>query len=136
MMNAFWERHGIAVHLRWGFVALTLLMVGDGIESGFLSPYLDERGFGSGQVSLLWGVYGFVVAIAAWLAGALSEAFGPRRVMLAGVVVWVVFEVAFLTALVQGDFTWMMISFGVRGIGYPLFAFGFLVWVAMDTPEH
>ena len=135
-MNGFWERHGIVVHLRWGFVALTLLMIGDGIESGFLSPYLDERGFGAGQVSLLWTVYGFVVAVAAWLSGAVAEAFGPRRVMLVGVVVWVVFEIAFLLALAQGDFTWMLASFGVRGIGYPLFAYGFLVWVAMDTPEH
>ncbi|MGI5130025.1 MFS transporter [Pseudonocardia sp. CA-107938] len=135
-MSDFWERHGIAVHLRWGFVALTLLMIGDGIESGFLSPYLDERGFGSGQVSLLWTVYGFVVAIAAWLAGALAEAFGPRRVMLVGVAVWVVFEIAFLAALAQGAFAWMLVSFGVRGIGYPLFAFGFLVWVATDTPER
>jgi polyol permease family len=134
-VTAFWTRQGIVPSLRWGFVALTVFMIGDGIESGFLSPYLDARGFGSGQVSLLWGVYGLVVAVAAWLSGALAEAFGPRRVMLAGLAIWVVFEVAFLAALAQGDFTWMLVSFGVRGLGYPLFAYGFLVWVAMDTPE-
>lgn len=98
-MTGFRARHGIVPNLRWGFVALTLFMVGGGIEAGF----------GAGQVSLLWGVYGFVVAVAAWLSGALAEAFGPRRVMLAG--------------------------FGARGLGYPLFAYGFLVWVALDTPE-
>jgi polyol permease family len=130
----FWTRQGIAPNLRWGFVALTVFMIGDGIESGFLSPYLDAHGFGSGQVSLLWGVYGLVVAVAAWLSGALADAFGPRRVMLVGLAIWVVFEIAFLAALAQGDFTWMLISFGIRGLGYPLFAYGFLVWIAMDTP--
>jgi polyol permease family len=133
--SAFLARHGIVPSLRWGFVALTLFMIGDGIEAGFLSPYLDAHGFGPGQVSLLWGVYGLVVAVAAWLSGALAEAFGPRRVMLAGFAIWVVFEIAFLVALAQGDFTFMLLSFGVRGLGYPLFAFGFLVWVATDTPE-
>ncbi|GAA0895850.1 MFS transporter [Pseudonocardia zijingensis] len=128
-------RHGIVPNLRWGFVALTLFMIGDGVEAGFLSPYLDAQGFGPGQVSLLWGVYGFVVAAGAWLSGALAEAFGPRRVMLVGFAIWVVLEIAFLTALAQGDFTFMLIAFGVRGLGYPLFAYGFLVWVATDTPE-
>ncbi|WP_245633582.1 MFS transporter [Amycolatopsis jejuensis] len=134
-MNAgFWTRQGLVPHLRWGFVALTLFMVGDGIEAGFLSPYLAERGFGTGQSSLLWSVYGLVVAVAAWLSGALAEAFGPRRVMLAGFTLWVVFEVVFLFALARGDFPLMLAGFGVRGLGYPLFAYGFLVWVAMDTP--
>ncbi|WP_154755042.1 MFS transporter [Amycolatopsis pithecellobii] len=134
-MTGFWTRQGIVPNLRWGFVALTLFMIGDGIESGFLSPYLAEHGFGSGQTSLLWGSYGFVVAIAAWLSGALAEAFGPRRVMLAGFAIWVVFEIAFLIALAPGNFTFMLISFGIRGLGYPLFSYGFLVWVAMDTPQ-
>jgi len=110
-------------------------MIGDGIEAGFLSPYLDERGFSGDHVSLLWGVYGFVVAVAAWLSGALAEAFGPRRVMLTGFVLWVALEVAFLFALAQDSFPLMLVSFGIRGLGYPLFSYGFLVWVAMDTPE-
>ncbi|MEU4896308.1 MFS transporter [Streptomyces sp. NPDC044780] len=135
-MTGFWTRQGIVPNLRWGFVALTLFMIGDGIESGFLSPYLTEHGFGSGQMSLLWSVYGFVVAVAAWLSGALAEAFGPRRVMLAGFGIWVVFEIAFLAALAQENFTFMLISFGIRGLGYPLFSYGFLVWLAMDTPEE
>lgn len=131
----FWTRQGIVPSLRWGFVALTIFMIGDGIESGFLSPYLDERGFGAGRVSLLWSVYGFVVAVAAWLSGALAEAFGARRVMLAGFGIWVVFEIGFLLALAHESFLLMLVAFGVRALGYPLFSYGFLVWVATDTPE-
>ncbi|MFE7438952.1 MFS transporter [Streptomyces chartreusis] len=132
----FWTRQGIVPNLRWGFVALTLFMTGDGIESGFLSPYLADQGFGPGRTSLLWSVYGLVVALAAWLSGALAEAFGPRQVMITGFGIWVAFEVAFLVALAQGNFTLMLISFGIRGLGYPLFSYGFLVWLAMDTPEQ
>ncbi|ULN34263.1 MFS transporter [Mycolicibacterium smegmatis] len=134
--QTYWERQGIVPHLRWGFVAVTLFMIGDGIEAGFLSPYLDQQGLGSAQVSALWSVYGFVVAVAAWLSGTLSEVFGPRRVMLTGFAIWVVFEFAFLYALMQQNYAMMLVSFGVRGLGYPLFAYGFLVWIAMDTPEH
>jgi polyol permease family len=133
--GGFWARQGIAAHLRWGFVALTLFMVGDGIEAGFLSPFLDERGFTAGQVSLLWGVYGLVVAVASWLAGTLGEVFGPRRVMLVGFTIWVVFEAALLYALANADYGLMLASFGVRALGYPLFAYGFLVWIAIDTPK-
>ncbi|MBP8532265.1 MFS transporter [Streptomyces sp. MK37H] len=133
--TSFWVRQGIVPKLRWGFVALTLFMIGDGIEAGFLSPYLDAHGFGPGQVSLLWSVYGLVVALGSWLSGALTEAFTVQRVMFAGFVIWVVLEIAFLIALAQNDITLMLITFGIRGLGYPLFSYGFLVWVARDTPD-
>ncbi|MGI5347282.1 MFS transporter [Streptomyces sp. CA-250714] len=133
--TSFWVRQGIVPKLRWGFVALTLFMVGDGIEAGFLSPFLDEHGFGSGQVSLLWSVYGFVVALGSWLSGALADAFPIRRVMFAGFFLWVIPEIVFLAALAQDNFPLMLITFGIRGLGYPLFAYSFLVWVARDTPE-
>lgn len=128
-------RQGISPPLAWGFVALVLFMVGDGIEQGFLSPYLDERGFSSGQVALLFSAYGIVVAVSAWLAGALAEAWGPRRVMLIGAAIWISLEVVFLgLGVMQDNYTVMIASYAVRAIGYPFFAYGFLVWVTMDTP--
>lgn len=128
---------GISRSIGWGFLALTIFMVGDGIEAGFLSPYLDERGFDGGQVALLWSVYGIVVAAAAWLSGALAEAWGPKRVMMLGFGIWVVFEVLFLVfGVMGGNFEIMLLAFGIRGLGYPMFAYGFLVWVTMDTDEQ
>ncbi|MCR3718624.1 MULTISPECIES: MFS transporter [Prauserella salsuginis group] len=130
------ERQGIVRSLAWGYVALLLFMVGDGIELGFLGPYLESRGFGAAGVATLISVYGVVVAVAAWLAGALAEAWGPRRVMLIGFTVWVAFEIVFLGfGVVAGNYEVMLLSYGVRGIGYPFFAYGFLVWVTMDTPK-
>jgi polyol permease family len=128
---------GISRSIGWGFLALTIFMVGDGIEAGFLSPYLDERGFDGSEVALLWSVYGIVVAAAAWLSGALAEAWGPKRVMMLGFGIWVVFEVLFLVfGVMGGNFEIMLLAFGIRGLGYPMFAYGFLVWVTMDTDEQ
>ncbi|GAA1323629.1 MFS transporter [Streptomyces sanglieri] len=131
------ERQGIVRPLAFGYLAVMLFMVGDGIEVGFLSPYLESRGLSGSEVALLWSVYGFVVAIAAWLSGALAEAWGPRRVMLLGLGIWGVFEVLFLTVgVAAGNYPLMLLTFGIRGLGYPFFAYGFLVWIAMETPSE
>ncbi|RSS76713.1 MFS transporter [Streptomyces sp. WAC06614] len=128
---------GIARPVAWGFAALTLFMVGDGIESGFLSPYLSQLHFSEASVALLWSVYGIVVAVASWLSSALAEAWGPRRMMLLGSVIWCVFEVVFLVlGVMRQDFAVMLVAFGIRGLGYPMFAYGFLVWVTLETPEE
>ncbi|KRC59111.1 alpha-ketoglutarate permease [Agromyces sp. Root81] len=128
---------GIAKPIAWGFVALTIFMIGDGIEAGFLSPYLDSLGFDAANVATLWATYGIVVAVAAWLSGALAEAWGPKRVMMLGFAIWVVFELVFLIGgVMQQNFTVMLIAFGIRGLGYPMFAYGFLVWITLDTPEQ
>lgn len=131
------ERQGIVRPLAFGYLAVMLFMVGDGIEVGFLSPYLESRGLSGSEVALLWSIYGFVVAIAAWLSGALAEAWGPRRVMLLGLGIWGVFEVLFLTVgVAAGNYPLMLLTFGIRGLGYPFFAYGFLVWIAMETPSE
>jgi polyol permease family len=127
---------GISRPIAWGFVAVTIFMVGDGIEAGFLSPYLDELGFSNGDIALLFSVYGIVVAVAAWLSGALAEAWGPKRVMMLGFGIWFVFEIVFLLlGVMQQNFAVMLLAFGIRGLGYPMFSYGFLVWVTMGTPE-
>lgn len=130
-------RQGISSKLAWGFIALMLFMVGDGIELSFLSNFLTDEGYSGGDIAMLFSVYGLVVAVAAWLAGALAESWGPRRVMLIGGIIWVAFEVVFLLGgVVPGNFTVMLISYAVRAIGYPFFAYGFLVWVTMETPNE
>lgn len=135
--SGFLTRQGISSKLAWGFVALMLFMVGDGIELSFLSNYLTDRGFGGGSIATLFSVYGLVVAVAAWLAGALAESWGPRRVMLIGGIIWVALEVVFLLGgVVPGNYTIMIIAYAIRAIGYPFFAYGFLVWVTMETPNE
>ncbi|MDT8872220.1 MFS transporter [Komagataeibacter rhaeticus] len=100
------------------------------MESGYLSPYLVSMGFTEHDVALLFTIYGLSAAIAAWLSGALSDLWGARRVMLTGLAIWGLLQVGFLlVALPARSLPLMLLFYGIRGFGYPLFAFGFLVWV-------
>jgi polyol permease family len=130
------DRLGIPSQLFWGFVGLLLFMIGDGVESGFLSPYLVERGISQTSVAWIFSTYGFAVAIAGWLSGALSDVWGPRRVITIGFILWLTFEVLFLTiGLSHASLPLILITYGLRGLGYPLFAFGFLVWITVAAPQ-
>ncbi len=135
-LSGFIARQGVSRPLIWGFVALTLFMVGDGIELSFLSTYLTDQGHADGAVAGLFTAYGIVVALGAWLAGALAEAWGPKRVMLIGGGIWITCQLVFLLAgVLPNSFTVMVGAYAVRAIGYPLFAYGFLVWVTLSTPN-
>ncbi|MCP2260004.1 polyol permease family [Streptoalloteichus tenebrarius] len=131
------ERVGIPRPLAWGFVGVLIFMIGDGVESGYLSPYLVDQGVSASSVALLFSVYGITASIAAWFSGALSDLWGPRRVMWLGLGIWIAFQVLFLAvALPTRNYSLLMLSYGIRGFGYPLFAYAFLVWVTAVTPRE
>ncbi|HJG63585.1 MAG TPA: RbtT/DalT/CsbX family MFS transporter [Corynebacterium stationis] len=132
------ERLGIPRALIWGFIGLAIFMIGDGVETNILEPFLSsEHGFTVSRAGLLVMLYGIAVAIAAFFAAALSDLWGPRRVMALGAGVWVVFELAFLLlALTSSSTTLIFLSYGLRGFGYPLFAYGFLVWITAVSPAE
>src|SRR5260221_4083523 len=131
------DRLGIPRPLALGFLGTLLFMIGDGVESGYLSPYLISRGLSAGQVALMFTIYGFVAALSAWCSGALSDLWGPRQVMLIGAVFWAVLEVVFLIfGIAVGNYSITLLAYAIRGIGYPLFAYGFLVWIAAATPPR
>lgn len=134
--SGFIDRIGMYPPMVWGYVGLLLFMIGDGVESGYLSPYLRDLGYSKEQTALVFTAYGLTAAVAAWFSGALSDLWGPRRVMAIGLGVWGVFQVAFLLLGVLPNSYPMIISlYALRGFGYPLFAFGFLVWVTAVTPS-
>ncbi len=131
------DRLGLPTHLFWGFVGTLIFMIGDGVESGYLSKYLVGRRFEEHAVALLFTIYGVTASLAAWLSGALSDAVGPRRVMVAGLAIWVAFQVCFLSvAIPSHSYKLLLLFYALRGFGYPLFAFGFLVWIVETTPSH
>ncbi len=131
------ERIGIYPPLAPGFFAVLLLMCACGIESGFLSAYLVGQGISESAVALVFTVYGATAAFGSWLSGALSDVWGPKRVMTFGLVIWVVFHAAFLWLGVATDnYPLLLLFYGVRGFGYPLFAYGFLVWITVATPAR
>jgi polyol permease family len=135
--SSFVDRIGIYPPLLWGFVGLLLFMIGDGVEWGYLSPYLIEQGFSESKVALSFTAYGLTAAVAAWLSGTLSDLWSPRRVMMAGLGIWVVFEVALLLlGIAPRNETLIVLFYTLRGFGYPLFAYGFLVWITAATPPQ
>ncbi|MDT0456396.1 MFS transporter [Streptomyces sp. DSM 41527] len=130
-------RLGIPPALAWGFLGVLLFMTGDGVETGFFSKYLADQGLAKADAAAVIAVYGITVALGAWLSGALSDLWGPRRVMTAGFAIWLVFQLLMLTvALPAMNYPLLMLIYGLRGFGYPLFAYGFLVWVTAATPPQ
>lgn len=133
--ETFLDRIGIPHVLRFGFLGVLIFMTGNGVESNFLTPHMVAvLGSTEATVAVIIGAYSIAVLIASYLSGALSDLWGPKRVMLAGFVIWVVFEIGFLLALQTGNLWLTGLMYFLRGFGFPLFAFAFLVWVNITTP--
>ncbi|WP_440799686.1 MFS transporter [Serratia marcescens] len=137
MLHGLIHRIGLSPKLLLGYAGVLVFMMGEGLEQGWLSPYLIGKGLSIQESALLFSVYGFAAAIAAWFSGVLAEIFTARRVMLAGLLLFLFGSVCFLTfGLPSNNLTIMVPTYALRGLGYPLFAYGFLVWVAYEAPPE
>ncbi|MDN5914323.1 MAG: RbtT/DalT/CsbX family MFS transporter [Pseudonocardia sp.] len=133
--ETFLDRIGIPHVLRWGFLGLLVFMTGNGTESNFISPHIESvLGSPEATVATIISLYGVSVLVGSYLAGAFSDLWGPKRVMAAGAAVWIVFELLFLASLAIGSLPLVFLTYFLRGFGYPLFAFSFLVWVNLVSP--
>jgi hypothetical protein len=57
-------------------------------------------------------------------------------VVIIGFISWLILEVLFLTVgLSHASLPLILITYGLRRFGYPFFAFGFLVWITVVTPQ-
>jgi polyol permease family len=111
-------------------------MMGDGVEQGWLSPYLLSHNMHIEQSAALFTVYGVTIAISSWLSGVLAETFGPRKSMLAGLLLYIIGTVGFVGfGMANLNYPIMLITYAIRGFGYPLFAYSFLVWITYKTPK-
>lgn len=133
--ESWFDRIGIPNSVRWGFLAVLVFMTGNAVETNFISPHMAHA-LPSNQaiVPTIISLYGLAVLIGSYLAGALSDLFGPHRVMELGAAIWIVFEVLFLLSLSTGSVEFVFATYFLRGFGYPLFAFAFLVWVNTVVP--
>jgi MFS family permease len=131
--GGFIERLGIPSELKWGFLAVLIFMIGDGVEITFLTQFLTspEGGGLSGPTASFGTVtlYGIAVLIAGWFSGTLSSIWGPKRVMQLGAVWWVFFELIFLFIAIPTQSVVLIVgTYFIRGFAYPLFAYAFLTW--------
>ncbi|MDQ1005484.1 polyol permease family [Neobacillus niacini] len=128
---------GLPMGVVWGFVAILIFMAGDGLEHAWLSPYLIEKGLTVQQIATIFAVYGAVLAIASYFSGVLTEMWGPRKVMIIGLVTWLIGQVLFIEyGLKLNSYAIMLPTYGIRGLGYPLFCYSFLVWVTYRSPDR
>lgn len=129
------DKMGIPKQLAWGYLGIMIFMMGDGVEQGWLSPYLIGRGMTMEQSANMFIVYGITIAISSWFSGVLTEGFGPKKTMLMGLLLYILGTVGFVGfALPDLNYGLMLITYAVRGFGYPLFAYSFLVWVTYRSP--
>ena len=125
---------GLTRSLAIGYVAIALFMTGDGFELTFLAKYLVDLGYAPVDSALVFSVYGFVAAIAAWSSGVVAELFGAKRVMLFGGGLWLALQLVFLGfALDSGSLPLILIIYGARAAAYPLFIYSFVVLIAQTV---
>lgn len=133
--NNFFTKIGMPRQLVWGYVGILVFMMGDGMEQGWLSPYLIENGLSIQHSAMLFSAYGIIIAISSWFSGVMAEAYGIKRTMFIGLILYLLGTVSFVGfALPHINFPVMLMTYALRGFGYPLFAYSFLVWIAYVSP--
>lgn len=134
--NTFFAKVGLPQKIIWGYIGVLIFMMGDGLEIGWLSPWLVEQGFSVQQTSLLFVAYGITVAIAAWFSGVLTEMLGAKKTMLFGFLLYVLGTIGFIGLGISSmNLSIMVPMYALRGFGYPLFAFSFLVWISYRADQ-
>ncbi len=128
---------GMPRQIVWGYIGILIFMMGDGLEIGWLSPYLQHHGFTSHEVSWLFACYGITVAIASWFSGVLTEALGGKLTMFIGLILYIIGTICFVgLALPSQNLAIMYPAYALRGFGYPLFAYSFLVWISYRSEQQ
>ena len=136
MKQEVFDKIGLPRHLAWGYLGIIIFMMGDGVEQGWLSPYLIEHGLSMSHSAALFTVYGITITISSWFSGVLAESYGPRRIMLLGLLLYILGTIGFVGyGMNHLDYPVMLITYAIRGFGYPLFAYSFLVWITYNTPK-
>lgn len=136
MNRTIFDKIGLPRPLAWAYLGILIFMMGDGIEQGWLSPYLIGRGLSLEQSAGLFTMYGVTIAISAWFSGVLAEAYGVKRTMFAGLVLYLLGTCGFVGLSLPGlHYPLMLATYALRGFGYPLFAYSFLVWIAYAAPK-
>ena len=136
MNRTIFDKIGLPRPLAWAYLGILIFMMGDGIEQGWLSPYLIGRGLSLEQSAGLFTMYGVTIAISAWFSGVLAEAYGVKRTMFAGLVLYLLGTCGFVGLSLPGlHYPLMLVTYALRGFGYPLFAYSFLVWIAYAAPN-
>lgn len=135
--NSLFSKAGIPREIAWGYLGILIFMMGDGLEQGWLSPYLMDHGMTVQQSAFLFTVYGITIAISSWFSGVLAEGLGGKKTMLLGLTLYIIGTIGFVGyGIKELDYGVMLLTYAFRGFGYPLFAYSFLVWITYRSPQQ
>lgn len=128
----------VSPKLMLGYFGVLIFMAGEGLELNWLPEYLQQYGhMTKAETGLIYTVYGLMVAISSWFSGVLAEIYGVRRVMFIGLILFYIGSFLFLVfGMPSHSLYWIIPTYAIRGLAYPLFAYGFLVWVAYEAPAE
>ncbi|EOZ95334.1 alpha-ketoglutarate permease [Indibacter alkaliphilus LW1] len=112
-------------------------MMGDGVEQGWLSPFLKDSGMEMDFSATLFTVYGISIALSSWLSGLFSESLGTKLTMVLGTILFIIGTAIFVGfGLPHENYILMLTGYAIRGFGYPLFAYSFLIWISYVCPKQ
>ena len=132
MKNIF-RKTGMPESLGWGYLGVLIFMMGDGIEQTWLSRYITDAGFNAAE---LFSLYGIMVALSSWLSGVIAETWGVKRTMLAGFILYCLGVAGFAgIGMANMNFPVLLLTYAIKGLGYPLFAYTFMVWITYRTEK-
>lgn len=121
------DRIGLPKSLAWGLFGVLIFMMGDGIEQTWLSKYIEANNL---DHELLFTVYGISIAISSWLSGVIAETIGVRRTMTLGYLIYIVGMAGFAgIGMTTLNYPALLITYAIKGLAYPLFAYTFIVWI-------
>ncbi|WP_281165488.1 MFS transporter [Liquorilactobacillus sicerae] len=131
------DRIGLPSKLIWAFIGLLVFILGATIESSWFSSYLSGVGFGAAQVSLVFTIYGVVVALVSWFTGIGTQIWGIRKLMWLGTILYFVGSIPLLLiALPMKSYILILLCYAIRALAYPLFAYSFLVWINYSVKKE
>src|SRR5688500_1607720 len=114
--NTFAGKLGIPPSLLYGYLGILVFMMGDGMEVGWLSPYLVDRGMSIQQTASLFSVYGITIVFSSWFSGVFAQSFGPKKTMAAGLLLYLLGTVGFIAfGVVELNYGVMLATYAIRG---------------------
>jgi MFS family permease len=94
-------------------VVQVIVLIASGVPSPLYRVYAEQFGFGSGLLTVVFGVYAFALLVALLVVGGLSDHVGRRPVITAALVVEAASMVLFLVADGVG---WLLAARIVQGL--------------------
>lgn len=133
MIGKITNRIGIPASLFYGYIGLIFFMLGAGIETSWFSAFLVSSGYEIQLVSVIFSLYGLFVTIFSWLTSFFVNIFSVRKVMIAGLIIYLVSAVILIAGIYFELLPVIALAYTLRGASYPLFAYAFLIWITLRS---